>query len=278
MKPEQTAFLESLHHAPAAGWTAAAYSVLRAGKVAAAADYGVRRAFHPGQDILFCLSGAGTVETRGERLEVKAGQLVWIANETPHSHSANRRDPWTLLWFRLDGPNPVALRQLLFAGDTPRLAFAEGDSPALWFERLFAAMRRRDFGLDLRLNLLVAEFIGLVDRHIVGTTSDLPPPLARVTAAMRDNVRLAWAADDLSAVTGVGHSQTRRLFRRHLRTSPRQWLIGERLLQAEALLTQERLPVSEIAELCGFSDVYHLSREFKRSRGVSPKLWRQRRS
>ena len=123
----------------------------------------------------------------------------------------------------------------------------------------------------------MAEFIGLVDRHIVGTTSDLPPPLARVTAAMRDNVRLAWAADDLSAVTGVGHSQTRRLFRRHLRTSPRQWLIGERLLQAEALLTRSGSGVRN-RRTVRFSDVYHLSREFKRSRGVSPKLWRQRRS
>ena len=91
-----------------------AFSVLRAGKVAAGPDYGVERSAYPGQDVLYCLCGAGSVKTLGQRLDVQAGQLVWIANEEPHAHMPTRASPWTLLWFRLDGPNPTALRKRLF--------------------------------------------------------------------------------------------------------------------------------------------------------------------
>ena len=206
MSGSVTLFLESLHNVPAEGWTAAAYSVVRAGKVAAAPDYRVERAAHPGQDVLFCIAGAGFIETLGQRLEVRPGQLVWIANEEPHRHAAEPRDPWTVLWFRLDGPNPPALRQMLFGAEAPRIHFADGASPLLWFERLFATLRSRNFGLDLHLNQLVSEFLSIVDRHVVGTTSDLPQPLARVVQAMRDNLRLAWNAEALTEITGLGAS------------------------------------------------------------------------
>lgn len=274
--PGETLILDSLHYVPAPGWTRTAFSVLRAGRVAAAPDYRIARAAHPGQDVLYCLSGGGSVETLGQRVEVKAGQLVWIANEAPHVHFADPHAPWTLLWFRLDGPDPAAMREKLFGDTFPRASFAEATGPIAWFDKLFATMRNRDPGLDLRLNHLVAEFLTIVDRALAGSaTQAYPAPLAAVTGAMRADLGRTWSAAELSAVTGLGASQTRRLFHKHLRTSPRQWLIRERLMHVQSLLTQDDKPLAEIADVCGFCDVYHLGREFKRSVGIAPAAWRR---
>ena len=274
--PLATSFIESLHYVPEAGWTRSAFSVLRAGKVAAAPDYGVERLSHSGQDILYCLSGAGAVETLGQRLEVQPGQLVWIANEQPHAHIADPRAPWTVLWFRLDGPNPAALRKKLFGDGAPRVVMIEGASLAAWFDRLFVAMRRRGFGVDLRLNQLVGEFLTIVDQALAASaTPGVPAALAAAMTAMRTDFSRPWSAGDLSAITDLSQSQMRRLFRRHLRASPRQWLLRERLMFAQSLIIDNGAPLAEIAESCGFCDVYHFSREFKRSVGVSPAAWRR---
>ncbi len=60
-----TTFVESLHYVPEEDWTRSAFSVLRAGKVVAGPDYCMERAVYPGQDILYCLAGAGSVKRSG---------------------------------------------------------------------------------------------------------------------------------------------------------------------------------------------------------------------
>jgi AraC-like DNA-binding protein len=269
-------FIESLHHVPEAGWTHCAYTVLRAGKVSAAPDYQVSRAFHVGQDILYCLTGGGFIETLGQEIRIGAGELGWIGNERPHGHRADPADPWTLLWFRLEGPAPAAIREKLFGEGLPRVAVPEAVSLQSWFDRLFAAMRSRPVGLDLRLNQLVGEFLAVVDQARWGAARErVPEALDAAMLAMRADLGRSWNGDDLAALTGVSPSHLRRLFGRHLRTSPHRWLLRERLMHAQALIADSAMPLAEIAEICGFCDVYHFSREFRRSVGTPPAAWRR---
>jgi AraC-like DNA-binding protein len=272
----QPSFLESLHAVPDAGWAGAAMAIVRAGKVRAAPDYRVARDAHIGQDILYCVNGAGTVETLGRRLRVQAGQLAWIANEAPHAHEADASDPWTLLWFRFDGPDPSVLRRKIFGDGTPLIDIEDHAALEAWFDKLFRAMRNGGSGLDFRLNQLVSEFLAYVDDAVRGDPAgDVPSALHAVLNTLRVDLARAWTSAELADLIDLSESQMRRLFRRHLRTSPHQWLLRERLNRAQTLMSDTPLPLAEIAEACGFCDVYHFSREFRRSIGVPPAAWRR---
>ncbi|CAN7572431.1 AraC family transcriptional regulator [Rhizobium sp. LjRoot254] len=274
---KKSSFLESLHYVPDTMWTAAAYTIVRAGMVSAGPDYRVVRDRHVGQDILFCLSGAGTVETLGRRFEIGPGQLAWIANELPHAHYAHPENPWTLRWFRVDGPNTLALREKIFGDSEPIVSVAEPMVLQAWFDRLFLAMRGGGTGLDLRLNQFVGEFLSIVDTAVRGDgQGGSPEQLSAVLLAMRGDLGRSWSGKDLASLAGLSPSHIRRLFRKHLRTSPHQWLLRERLTHAQALISDSGMAMSEIAEVCGFCDVYHFSREFKRSIGIPPATWRKR--
>jgi len=92
---------------------------------------------------------------------------------------------------------------------------------------------------------------------------------------VRADVRRPWSADEIARLARLSPSQTRRLFRKHLRESPRRWLIRERLIAAQSLMIRENAPMAHVAEACGFCDVYHFGREFKRVVGASPAAWRR---
>lgn len=267
--------MRSLSHVPRAGHVAAAYSVLRAGHLQAAPGAALARGRHVGQDILYCRSGFGEVEIFGRVFAVGPGQVAWLANEGPHAHRADWTDPWEVLWLRLDGPGAAMMRVSVFgenehvrdAGDTARLE--------AWFQRLFTTLARREPTLDLELNQLVASLFVMLAGAGRDPVAAMPRILTRVTQAMREDLTAPWAAEALEDLAGVSATHLRRLFAQHLNTSPHRWLMHERLLKAQSLLADTDLPVGEIGVQCGFSDVFHFSREFKRHLGASPANWRR---
>lgn len=65
-------------------------------------------------------------------------------------------------------------------------------------------------------------------------------------------------------------------FRRATGTSVKDYLIGIRMRFAASLIRDTTLPLSEISERAGFSDLPHFSRTFRERMGSSPSEYRQR--
>lgn len=74
------------------------------------------------------------------------------------------------------------------------------------------------------------------------------------------------------AVSGV---YFRRLFVRHYRMTPRQYLIDLRLNRAKQLLAENALKIGAVAQQCGFSNPYHFCRLFKEKTALTPTEYRR---
>ena len=73
----------------------------------------------------------------------------------------------------------------------------------------------------------------------------------------------------LAEACGVSTVYFRKLFTKHLGTSPKQFIIDLRIQRAKQLLCENSLGINEISERCGFSNPSHFSRIFKEREGIS---------
>jgi AraC family transcriptional regulator len=105
--------------------------------------------------------------------------------------------------------------------------------------------------------------------------SRVPPRwLARVRESIDDRIGRALRVRDLASEAGVHPVYLARRFRRHFGCSVVEYIRWRRAREAAALIGGSGLSLSDVAQRAGFSDHAHLSRDFKRLTGVSPRTFR----
>jgi transcriptional regulator GlxA family with amidase domain len=150
-------------------------------------------------------------------------------------------------------------------------------------------------GVDLCLYLLRREY-GAKAANAVARSLVVPPhrdggqaqyivsPLPEVGDSERLGDVLAWMREHLGEQVTVDDLAARALmsprsFARHFRavtgTTPRAWLLTQRLHRAEELLETGDVPIEEIARQVGFGTAAALREQFVRRRGVAPRDYRR---
>lgn len=88
-----------------------------------------------------------------------------------------------------------------------------------------------------------------------------------ITKHYRDN---GFDYKVLCAATGLEYAYFSELFKKTFKMSPVRFVTKMRIDYAKELLVTNRRSVSEIAEMCGFSNTYYFSNVFKKQTGFSP--------
>lgn len=88
------------------------------------------------------------------------------------------------------------------------------------------------------------------------------------------NYREPLRTCDIAQKFGYNSTYLARLFRVHLNTSVKRFIIETRLKAAETLLLSTNDPISVVAKNSGFNNEYYFMRVFKQKNGISPTQYR----
>jgi transcriptional regulator GlxA family with amidase domain len=148
-------------------------------------------------------------------------------------------------------------------------------------------------GIDLSLHVIRRDFGAAagerVARHMVaaphregGQSQFFRPEAPSLGGSLEPTRRWALGrlADPLDVAAmarhaGVSPRTFARRFREETGTTPLQWLLTQRVLEARRLLEESDLPVEDLAWRCGFGTAASLREHFRRATATTPTAYRR---
>lgn len=94
--------------------------------------------------------------------------------------------------------------------------------------------------------------------------------LAEAIDIIRQQIEDTLSPTDVADEIGISTRQLERLFKQHLSTSPKRYMLDQKLDRARHLLVQTEMSVTDIAMACGFPSASTFSRTYRYRFGIKP--------
>ncbi len=140
-----------------------------------------------------------------------------------------------------------------------------------WLERdVLSVLEAQQLGTELVLAIL-KQYAPAATKPSASTT----PSLNWITSFLTFNLTEPLSVEEMARRASLSPSRFSAVFRQTFGMPPHQYLMRLRLQHSEELLRTTSLTLQDIAVYCGFADVHHFSKAFKRVRGLAPGAFRE---
>lgn len=211
-------------------------------------------------ELIFNISGHSTVYFNGTVLETVSGSIRFLPKGPTAEYDVFRHEKGECIDVFFDTDRPVSKEAFVAdAVDAERL-----------FKRIFSVWvgKRQGYYFEA-MSLLYRIFAEMKkERRSPKKHSDKIAPA--VDLIHNEFLKRDIPLGELATVCGMCESYFQRLFREKYGISPKRFMIGLKINHACDLLRLEQYTVTQVAELCNFSDVYFFSRQFKEYVGITP--------
>ncbi len=223
-------------------------------------------------------SGEGILEYHGSRRVLHPGEGFFINCREYHEYRTHRAE-WEHVDVHMAGP----LLDLIYEEyqKNGRPVFSEPVNGILhqYLEQLAIHCDNpapyRDIQVSSILYRLAAYLLGR-SAPMVQSENTLTQNLMYLVRYIDNHYAEKLPLDALARISGISKYYLSREFHRYTGFPPNEYIIRQRIGQAQILLSNTQDPVSQIAEKVGIPNVQHFSRQFHRVVGVSPREYRNR--
>lgn len=236
----------------------------------------IRSSGTSGEILIICTAGSGWVQSRGQRRQVSAGDVVFLGAKEAHSYGAEVDDPWTIEWAHFSGAEAGSWREAIMGSGF----FLKLHPAAPASIRLSRVHEHLEAGYDEMQLLLAAAALrrSLTELIRLGRVPGHTPTSVEAVEATADWMRTHLSSQTtlaaLAKMAGMSPSRYSDIFRQRFGFPPIDWFMRQRLQRACLLLdvTQEKVEVVGLE--VGFHDPYYFSRSFRKVMGCSPRAYR----
>jgi AraC family transcriptional regulator len=227
---------------------------------------------HERPHLVFVLAGSYEELFEHERFERKAGQLLFLPADMPHTEHH-----FLFGWHFMIEPPEGWWQALEPHVDLRRPADVTRGPGVKLTMALHREFRDPDEFSGLKVDALVLDLLASLGRDGVPRRSDRPePPFLRIARAfLSERFAEPMSLTRVARHIGVHPVTLARSFKRHYRTSVRDSLHEHRVRFACQQLLQTEDTIATIALAAGFFDHSHLSNAFKKTTGMTPAQFRR---
>ena len=238
--------------------------------------YQVQRNAFSSYLLIVMLTGSLSYQTRRSKGVVRAGQVLLLDCNAPHSYAALGKCSFTFVHFA-----GAQSRELYEEIEARGGNLIQIPSPSAMHEIIGEMLSNmRD---DRRMNeartssLLYSMLMTLLEHSGAAGAGGIGNPVVdSAIAYIQSHLTDKLSVDEIAASAGYSSSYFSHIFAEETGMSPYQFVVRSRVEQAQQLLKTTRLTVQEIAFQCGFNSAANFCYTFRKMSGISPHEYRNR--
>jgi AraC-like DNA-binding protein len=239
---------------------------------------------HPEYELTCIVRGSGTRLIGDSVEEYQAGDLVLIGPELPHTYVSMADGAFTevvVIHFSREVFGRELFDLPVFAGvaalldDAARGLRFESVPPAILGMGMMPPAERTVALLQLLVELSRQPAASLAAGSgplVVGSGS--ASRVEAMVAFVHDNYEQDISAQDVAAAVYMNPSAASRLFSRSTSISITRYINIVRINAACRLLRDTELPIAAVAGTCGYANLSHFNRQFRRAKSTTPRRYR----
>lgn len=204
---------------------------------------------------------------RDRNFRVKGGDLLFLPQEKAYSLAASEKSQCLVINFQC--------REL--RSGTP-VYYSVNDVTAIrqMFEQALVIWERKEIGYKAKSMGILYNILAFLQSEMVYPWKQYPGGYKLKQAYSYIHAHYCDPGLRIPALArecGMSERAIRDAFQEIFGTSPIKYINNLRMIRAAELIAADYLSLSEIAELCGFRDVFYFSNCFKKHYGVAPSYY-----
>ena len=212
---------------------------------------------------------------------VHAGNMVVYRPKEPQKYEYFGIDQTEVYWVHFTGSD---IKNMLRGYGITDEMHVINTGTSLEYTRIFKQMilelQRHQSDYPEMLALLLRQLLILIHRQL--TTKNkiknvyLDSEMEKAIQYFNDNYNTEINIEEYAASRGMSVSWFIRSFKQFASTTPMQYIVSIRIVNAQVLLETTDYNVTEIGNIVGYDNPLYFSRIFKKQKGVSPSEYRVR--